>query len=57
MPRKTRRRMAGGKQEDAERREREEELRNLAQELHREQQNRYIASDASSGEETAEPNE
>ena len=36
MGRKTRRQMAGGKQEDAWRREAEEELRELEQELRRE---------------------
>jgi len=47
--------MAGGKQEDAERREREEQLRELARELRREQQTRYIASDTSNGDVVTEP--
>ncbi|MGH7158187.1 MAG: hypothetical protein ACREGD_03920 [Candidatus Saccharimonadales bacterium] len=47
MPRKTRRRMVGGKQEDAERREREEQLRDLARELRGEQINRCTATDTS----------
>lgn len=36
MPRKTRRHMAGGKQEDAWRRDAEEQLRELEQEIRRE---------------------
>lgn len=57
MPRKTRRRIVGGKQEDAEQREREEQLRELARELCREQHSRCAARYASNDEVVVESDE